>query len=147
MWSCWGTLRLVTSAPDPRFALGKASATVTLVGHLNCLEYLPPYILLSPPSWSLSCCSVTATSTPPSAHPLSWHLTASRPQLIFRSPYKNPPRLRRSFWPSLMPFWHTHLGPLIRLPAIHYPILPSGTASFPGTAPACRSILSLPSSG
>ena len=84
---------------------------------------------------------------PPASHPLGWHLTASCPRLIFRSLYKNPSRLRPSFWPSPMPFWHTHRRPLIRLSAIHYPILPSGTASFPGTAPACRSTYSLPSSG
>jgi len=147
MWSCRGTLGVVTSAPHPRFAFGKASAAVTLVGPLKCLDCLPPHILLSPPSWSSSRCSVTATSTPPSSHPLSWHLTASRLQLIFRSIYKNPPRLRPSFWPSLMPFWHTHRRPLIRVSTILYPFLLSGTASFPGTARACRSTLSLPSSG
>jgi len=82
---------------------------------------LPPHILLSPPSWSSSRCSVTATSTSPSSHPLSWHLTASRPRSIFRSLYKNPSQLRPSFWPSLMPFWHTHRGPLIRVSAILIP--------------------------
>jgi len=84
---------------------------------------------------------------PPSSHPLSWHLTASRPLSIFWSLYKNPHRLRPSFWRSLMPFCYTPRGPLIRVSAIRYPILPSGTASFPGTAPARRSTLSLPSSG
>jgi len=146
MLSCRGTLRLVTSAPHSRFTFGKASAAVTLVGRLKCLDYLPPHILLSPPSWSSSRCSITATSTTPSSHPLSWHLTASRLRSIFRLLYKNPPQLRPSFWSSLMQFWHTHRGPLIRVSAIHYPILPSGTTSFPGTAPACWSTLSLPSS-
>jgi len=47
MWSCRGTLRLVTSAPRLRFAFGKASAAVTLVGRLKCSEVLPPPI---PPS-------------------------------------------------------------------------------------------------
>jgi len=47
MWSCRGTLRLVTSAPHLRFAFGKASAAVTLVGRLKCLDVLPPPI---PPS-------------------------------------------------------------------------------------------------
>jgi len=65
MWSYQGTLRLVTSAPHPHFAFGKASATVTLVGRHKCLDCLPPHILLSPPSWFSSRCSVTATSTPP----------------------------------------------------------------------------------
>jgi len=82
---------------------------------------LPPHILLPPPSWSSSRCSVTATHTPPSSHTLSWHLTASRLRSIYRSLYKNPPRLRPSFWPSLMPFWHTHRGPLIRVSAILFP--------------------------
>jgi len=65
MKSCRGTLRLVTSAPHPHCAFGKASAAVTLVGRLNCLDCFPPHILLSPLSWSSSRCSVTATSTPP----------------------------------------------------------------------------------
>ena len=38
VWSCRGTLRLVTSAPHPRFAFGKASAAVTLIGRLKCLD-------------------------------------------------------------------------------------------------------------
>jgi len=104
MWSCRGTLRLVTSAPHPRFAFGKASVAVTLVGRLKCLDCLPPHILLSLPSWSSSRCSVTATSTLPSSHRLSWHLTASRWHSIFRLLYNNPPRLRPSFWPLLIPF-------------------------------------------
>jgi len=65
MWSCRGTLRFVTSAPHLRFAFGKASAAVTLVGRLKCLEVLPPPILLPVPSWSSSRCSVTATPIPP----------------------------------------------------------------------------------
>jgi len=58
---------------------------------------------------------------PPSSHLLSWHLTASHPRSIFRSLYKNQPWLRPSSWPSLMPFWHTHRGPLIRVSAILIP--------------------------
>jgi len=106
----------------------------------------PPHILLSPPSWSSSRCSVTATFTPlfppPKLAPY-----CSPPTVDLRSLYKNPPQLRLSFWPSLMPFWHTHRRPLIRVSSIHYLILQSRTASCPGTAPACRSTLSLPSSG
>jgi len=106
---------------------------------------LPPHIILSPPSWSSSRCSVTATSTPlfppPKLAPY-----CSPPAVDLRSLYKNPPRLRPSFWPSLMLFWHTLRRPLIRVSSIRYPILPSGTASFPGTALACRSTLTLPSS-
>jgi len=71
----------------------------------------------------------------------------SPPAVDLRWVYKNQPRLRPSFWPSVIPLWHTHRGPHIRVSSIRYPILPSGTASFPGTAPVCRSILSLPSSG
>ena len=58
---------------------------------------------------------------PPSSHLLSWYLTASHPQSIFRSLYKNPPRLRLSFWRWLIPFWHTRRGPLIRVSAIPIP--------------------------
>jgi len=57
----------------------------------------------------------------PSSHLLSWHITASHPRSILRSLYKNPPRLRPSCWPSLMPFWHTHQGPRIRVSAILIP--------------------------
>ena len=51
MWSCRGTLRLVTSAPRLRFAFGKASAAVTLVGPFKCLDcpscsHPPPSTLL-----------------------------------------------------------------------------------------------------
>jgi len=48
VWSCLGTLRLVTSALHLGFAFGKALATVTLVGRLNCLAlcfFLPPSFL------------------------------------------------------------------------------------------------------
>ena len=42
----------------------------------------------------------------PSFHLPSWHLTAPFSAIDLRSLYKNPPRLRPSSWPSLMPFWH-----------------------------------------
>ena len=71
----------------------------------------------------------------------------SPPAVDLQSLYKNPPRLRPSSWPSLMPLWHTLRRPLTRVASIRHPILPLGTASSPGTAPVCRSILSLPSSG
>jgi len=69
MWSCRGTLRLATSASRPHFAFGKASAAVTLVGRLKCLDCLPLPILAPPPSWSSSRCSVTATPFPLSPPP------------------------------------------------------------------------------
>jgi len=100
MWSCRGTLRWVTSAPRLRFAFGKASAAVTLVGHLKCSEVLPPPIPLPLPPRFSSRCSVTATPTPPSSHPLSWHLTAPHPRSIFgrytktRLGYARPPGRR-----------------------------------------------------
>jgi len=68
-WSCRGTLRLVTSASHLRFAFGKASAAVTLVGRLKRLNCLPLPILPPPPSWSSSRCSVTATPFPLSPPP------------------------------------------------------------------------------
>ena len=51
MWSCRGTLRLVTSAPRLRFSFGKSSAAVTLVGCLTSSEcsfssHSPPSTLL-----------------------------------------------------------------------------------------------------
>jgi len=64
MWSCRGTLRLVTSAPHLHFAFRKALAEVTLVGRLQCLEVLPPPISLPRPSWFSSRCPVTATPIP-----------------------------------------------------------------------------------
>jgi len=76
MWSCRGTLRVVTSAPHLRFAFGNASAAVTLVGCLKCSAGLPAPIPLPVPSGFSSRCSVTATPIPSSSHPLSWHLTA-----------------------------------------------------------------------
>ena len=146
MSSCRGTLRLVTSAPHLPFAFGKASAAVTLVGRLKCLEVLPPPILLPLPSWSSSRGSVTATPILPRPTPSAGTLLLP-PVVDLRSLYKNPPRVRPSSWPSLMPLWHTLRRPLTEVASIHHPILPSGTASSPGTAPVCRSLLSLPSSG
>jgi len=37
-WSSWGTIRLVTSRPRLDFAFGNASAAVTLVDRLQCLD-------------------------------------------------------------------------------------------------------------
>ena len=53
-WSGRGTLELVTSASRLRFAFGKASAAVTLVGRLKRLDCLPHPLLPLPPSWSSS---------------------------------------------------------------------------------------------
>jgi len=82
-WTCWGTLHLVTSASRLRFAFGKASAAVTLVGRLKRLDCHPLPILPPPPSWSSSRCSVTATPFPLSPPP---HL----------APYCSPLRGRSS---------------------------------------------------
>jgi len=144
VWSCWGPLRLVTSAPRLHFAFGKAWAAVTLVGRLKCLEVLPPPIPLLLPSWSSSHCSVTATPTPPLPTFPAGTLLLPFSSVDLWSQYKNLPRLRPSSGPSLKPLWHALRRPLIRVTSIHCPILPSGTASSPGTAPVCRSILSLP---
>jgi len=146
MWSCRGTLRLVTSAPRLRFAFGKAWAAVTLVGRLKCSEcpsssHPPPFTLLV----FVPLLGNSYTHPPPS-HPLSWHLTAPFLRLIFGRYTKTRLGYTRP-WPSLMVLWHTLRRPLTRVASTHYPILPSGTASSPGTAPVCRSILSLPSSG
>jgi len=107
MWSCRGTLRLVTSAPRLHFAFGKALVVVTLVGRLKCSEVLPPptppsstFLVFVPlPSYSYT--------HSPSSHLPSWHLTAPFSAVDFRSLYKNPPWLRPFSWPSLMPLWHT----------------------------------------
>jgi len=145
-WSCRGTLRLVTSASRLRFAFGKASAAVTLVGHLKRLNCLPLPILSLSPSWSSSRYLVTATPSPLPPPPLlAPH--CSPPAADLRSLYKSPAWLRPSSWSSLMPLWHTLRRPLTRVASIHRPILPSGTASSLGTTLVCRSILSLPSSG
>jgi len=108
---------------------------------------LPAHILLSPPSWSSSHCSVTATSTPPSSHPLSWHLAASRLRWIFLVAIQKP----ASVTPLLLAVANAVLAHPQGTPhqslRHSYPILPSDTAAFPSTAPACRSTLSHPSSG
>jgi len=119
---------------------------VTLVGRLKCSEALQPPIPLALPSWFSSRWSVTATPIPrlPTASAGTLLLP---PTVDLRSLYKNPPRLRPSSWPSLMPLWHTLRRPLTRVASIHCDILPSGTTSSQGTAPVCRSLLSLPSSG
>jgi len=146
MWSCRGTLRLLTSAPRLRFAFGKASAAVTLVSHLKCSEVLPPPIPLPLPSWFSSYCSVTATLIPPLPTPQLARY-CSTPVVDLRSLYKNLPQLPLSSWPSLMPLWQTLRRLLTRVASIHRPILPSATVLSPGTTPVYRSILSLPSSG
>jgi len=146
MWSCQGTLRLVTSAPRLHFTFGKVSAAVTLVGRLKCSEVLPTQIPLPLLSWFSSRCSVTAAPIPPLRTPSAGTLLL--PHMVdFQSLYENPPSLRPTSSPSLMPLEHTLRRPLTRVASIHRHILPSGTASAPGTTPVCRSILSLPSSG
>jgi len=99
------------------FVFGKASATVTLVGCLKCLD---KFFLHSPPIPPLPGTRPIARSP---LHPLpSWHLTAPSmpgqhisvatiPAVDIRSLYKNPPLLRRSFWLSLMPRWHPYAEP------------------------------------
>jgi len=132
MWSCRGTLQLVTSASRPRFAFGKALAVVTLVGRHKRFDCFPsPSFFyhplgLRPVAW-------LRLHTFPSRHLRSWHLTAPLSAVDLRSLYKIPPQLRQSSWPSLMPLWHTLRRPLIRVTSIHPFILPSGTASSPGT--------------
>jgi len=146
MWSCWGTLRLVTSATRLRLAFGKASAAVTLVGRLKCSDC--PSSPHPPPSTLLVFVPLLGYSyTHPPFPPPQLAPYCSPPAVDLRSLYKNPPRLRPSSWLSLMPLWHTLRRPLTSVTSIHYPILPSGTASSPGTTQVCRSILSLPSSG
>jgi len=78
VWSCGGTLRLVTSAPRLRFAFGKASAGVTLVGRLKCSDC--PSSSHTPPSTLLVFVPLLGYSY---IHPLSWHLTAPLPRSIF----------------------------------------------------------------
>jgi len=147
MWSCQGTLQLVTLALHLRFAFGKASAAVTLVGRLKCLDksFLHSSSFLHP----LGLCPITRLQLhpPPFFPPPELAPYCPPPAVDLWSLYKNPPRLRPFFWLSLMPFWHTYQGPLITVSSIRFPILPSGTASFPGTAPVCRFPLSLSSSG
>jgi len=106
MWSCRGTLQLVISAPRLRFAFGKALAAVTLVGRLQCSEVLPPPTSLPLPPWSSSVARLKLLSSPlfppPQLAPYCSH-----PAVNLWSLYKNPPRLRPSSWPSLVPLWHT----------------------------------------
>ena len=147
MWSCRGTLQLVTSAPRLRFAFGKASAAVTLDGRLKCSDC--PSSSHPPPSTLLVFVPLLGYSYthPPPFPPPQLASYCSLPAVDLRSLYKNPPRLRPSSWPSLMPLWHSLRRPLTRVASIHHFILPSGTASSPGTALVCRSIISLPCSG
>jgi len=99
-WSSRGTLWLVSSAPRLHFAFRKASAAVTLVGRLKCLEVLPPSILLPVPSWSSSRCLVTATPTPPLPASPAGTLLPPFPRSTFgryiktRSGYPGPPGRR-----------------------------------------------------
>jgi len=100
MWSCRGTLWLVTSAPRLHFAFGKASAAVTLVGRLKCSDC--PSSSHPPPSTFLVLVPLLGYSYthPPLPTPLSWHLTAPLPRSIFgrytktRLGYARPPRHR-----------------------------------------------------
>jgi len=82
VWSCRGTLRLVTSAPHVHFAFGKASAAVTRVGRLKCSEVLPPPIPIPLPSWFSSRCSLTATAIPPLPTPTAGTLMLPTQQSI-----------------------------------------------------------------
>jgi len=102
---------------------------------LHPLPQLAPYCLFG---WN---------PTAPSRLPGSHISAALSPVVDLQSLYKNTPRLCPSSWPLLMLFWHGHRGPLTRVPSVHLPILPLGTALSPGTAPVYRSILSLPSFG
>jgi len=68
---------------------------------------------------------------PASSHPPQLAPYCSPPAVDLRSLYNNPPRLRPSSLPSLMPLWPTPRRPLTLVASIHYPILPSGTASSP----------------
>jgi len=120
MWSCRGTLRLVTSAPHLCFPFGKASVAVTLVGRLKCLEVLSPpsffpYLLGLRPVAQLQLDPLPLFPPPQLASygPLS--------AVDLRSLYNNPPWLYPSSWLSLMPCWHTHRGPLNRVCTTHFP--------------------------
>jgi len=147
MWSCRGILRLVTSAPRLRFAFGKASAAVTLVGRLKCSDC--PSSSHSPSLYTPGLRPVARLQLhpPPRSHPLQLAPCCSPPAVDLRSLYKNPPQLLPSSWPSLKPLWHTLRRPRTRVTSIHRPILPPGTASSPGTVLVCWSIHSFPSSG
>ena len=140
MWSCRGTLRLVTSAPRLRFAFGKASAAVTLVGCLKCSDC--PSSSQSPSLYTPGLHPIARLQLypPPPSHPLQLAPYCAPPAVDLRSLYKNPPRLRPSSWPSLMPLWHTLRRPLTRVASIHRPILQLGTASSAGTVLVRRSI-------
>ena len=146
MWSCRGTLRLVTSAPHPRFAFGKASAAVTLVGGLKCSDC--PCSSHPPPSTLLVFVPLLGYSyTHP---PLP---TRSAGTLLLPACGRSSVAMEKpaSVTPVLLAIANAALALPLGTPhqslRHSYPILPSGTASFPGTAPACGSILSLPSLG
>jgi len=97
MWSCQGTLRLVTSAPRLRFAFGKASAAVTLVGRLKCSDC--PSSSHPPPSTFLVFVPLLGYSYthPPSPPPLAGILQPSsrgRSSVAIQKPASVTPVLR-----------------------------------------------------
>jgi len=146
VWSCRGTLRLVTSAPHLRFAFGKASAAVTLVGRLKCSDC--PSSSHHPHSTLLVFVPFLGYSyTHPPLH------TPSAGTLLLPARSRSSVAIHKpaSVTPVLLAVTNAALAlpPGIPHQSLRhsYPILPSGTASFPSTAPACRSILSLPSLG
>jgi len=146
VWSCRGTLRLVPSAPHPRFAFGKASAAVTLVGCLKCSDC--PSSSHPPPSTLVVFVPLLGYSYthPPLPAPSAGTLllpARGRSSVAIQKPASVTPVLLAvaNAALALLP------GTAYQCLRHSYPILPSGTASFPGTALACRSILSLPSLG
>ena len=111
---CRATLRSLSHGLISHSAVRKSLAAVAQVSNFSRLG-VPSF----PPSWSSSRCSITATSTPlagillppwlaPYCSILAW-LTpyCCSPAVDLRSLYENTPRLHPSFWPSLMPFWHS----------------------------------------
>ena len=95
-WSCRGMLRIVTSLPRLRFAFGKASAAVTLVGRLKCLNWSflhplpgfrpvaqlqPHYTLLASTSLPLPILAGTLLPYPPLASTLRPPPPSGRPSV------------------------------------------------------------------
>jgi len=146
VWYCRGTLWLVTSAPCLRFAFGKASAAVTLVGRLKCSDcpsssHPPPYTLLV---------FVPLLGYGYTHPPLP---TPSASTLLLPSPGRSSVAIQKpaSVTPILLAIPNAALA--------HHPATPHQsclyTPSYPAIGhrfvlrhpPVCRSILSFPSSG